>query len=433
MKPAESIVNREAKSLRALRAALLVGLLLLAGAGAARASASSCSAKLAATHAQGELAFIRGGGISIVALPSCRTQVLVALSNARAPLRFSGDGRYLAYGDGEVIGTRGPQTPRLPLGKLSSWAWAPDDATLAGATRSGALELWRPGEKPQSLLPAGWGAADVAFAPSGDELAVTRETAGVDGKRENELYSLPLGGGEPKLLDALHGAGDFEGGIAGFTPGGEDVLVWPDLAGSASIAADGLPLAAAPLQGGRVRTLLPTMLTYRDYLSDCDGSLLAVSGALRESNVGKTLTRLSPPRFARESLGLSSSESWTSPSCSDSGEIATAAGPSKEDRRFGLQARSIWLLRHGAAPEQLTNGSAHVSDELPRIATNGRYVLFIATATRKGNGGPGTLELVSLAGRKKLSIVPIAQLGESGIGYYDHYDWAETTAWHEGA
>lgn len=235
------------------------------------------------------------------------------------------------------------------------------------------------------------------------------------------------------LLDRLQGVEAFEGqmgGLAGFTPNGQDVLFWPDASGSASIAADGLPLDAVPLTGGKARTLVPIMLAYGDYIASCSDSLIVTAGRSRESNVGKQLALLSPPSFEARPLHLSKAQSWTTPSCSASGEIATAAGPSRQEAHFGLERRSIWLLKSAhSKPRRLTSPAANITDELPRIAPDGRYILFIGTETGANGTGPGTLRLLDLSGGGAKLDGPIAQLGSVG-GYYGHYPWAQLTAWH---
>lgn len=433
--------NRASASLASLA---LIALLLAAGCGAqasgestSQTSATRCKQHLASAGVHGRFAFIRDRGVSILYLPDCRTHVLVADSGASAPLSFSANGDYLAYGDGEVIAARGFSAPRQPLGKLSSSAWSPQGATLAGVSASGGVAVWRPKGKRRMLLPSGWGASSIAFSPKGDLLAVARTTPGPAGvPRENELWRVDLHDGLRTLLYRAKGIGDLDEGVAGFTPDGNDVLFWPDTSGSSSIAADGLPLDAVPVVGGKPRTLLDAMLAYKDYIADCGNSLLIADGPGRETNVRKSLALLSPPSYRAMSLQLSSKLSWTTPSCSEGGEIVTAAGESRQESHFGLEHRSIWLLDgKGARPRRLTTPRLQTStDELPRISSNGRYLLYVA-ATR-GNGRDlgqrrGTLWAMSLSGGEAKPIGPIAEIGWSG-SYYGHYGWANTTAWHEG-
>jgi hypothetical protein len=250
--------------------------------------------------------------------------------------------------------------------------------------------------------------------------------------RDRELWSFDLRSGTRRLLFRIPDGGEV--GSAGFTPDSRYALFWPDLTGSASIAADGLPLAAVPLTGGKPRTLIPVMLAYPDFIAQCTNSLVVAAGAGRETNLGKSLAELSPPSFRAASLELPKTQSWTTPSCSTHGSIAAATGPSREEPHFGLEHRSIWLIRApGQRPLRLTSpGPRQVSDELPRLSPGGRYILFIRGHSDSNGVERGALELLALSpsGRAHL-IGPIAQLGSAGIGYYGHYGWSDLTASHQ--
>lgn len=394
----------------------------------------SCAAKLAAAGARGEFAFIKNGGVVVVDLPSCRTRVLVARSTAQPPVRFSADGRYVAFGDGAVIpsGIRGQIAH--PLGRAASWSWSARGASLAGITASGAVKLWSPGERPRSLFPSGWDKRapqgnQLTFSPSGQVLAVTRTTGPPEARG---LWLVNLRTLAAKLLYRLPAGGQLT--LAGFTPDGRYLLFWPDLTGSASIAADGLPLVAEAVDGGRPRILVRAMLPYSDFISPCTSQLVAAIGFGRETNSGKSLAVLSPPAYRATALPLSTEKSWVSPSCADDGWITAAAGASSQDASFGLQHRSIWLIpaRDQKAVRVTQPGPSRVSDELPRISSDGRWILFIRARSDNNGDQQGELELASLnTHRGRPPLVAIAALGSSGFGYYDHYDWAALTAWHQ--
>ena len=72
--------------------------------------------------------------------------------------------------------------------------------------------------------------------------------------------------------------------IAGWTPDGSQILYWPDPMGSASIAADGLPLMTAPAHGGPSVQIIKTQLTHPAWIAYApDGrSVATVDGGLRE-------------------------------------------------------------------------------------------------------------------------------------------------------
>lgn len=424
----------------------LVG--LTAGCGQPLASGSSravlaaghigtCRSKLKAAGARGEFAFLARRDVSVLDLPDCRVHVLVPHGYAPSPpLRFSADGRYLAYGDGAIIAARGHPPPEYPLGKVATWAWSPHGAELAAVTDKGGVELWRPGHRPRQLLPDGWAAggplnlaaARVVFSPNGGQLALARTT---DSGAARELWLLDLRTGRRLLLHRVR-RGDCLI-LARFTPDGRGVLFWPDAVCSVSIAADGLPLDTVSSTAGPPSTLVKVMLTYPDFLAPCRTRLIATVGMWRETNTGKSLSQLSPPTYRAASLALSSKESWVDPSCSNNGAIAVAAGPASQNPASGLEHRAIWLIPAvGQPPVRLTTpGPRRVSDELPRISQNGRYILFIRGRSNNNAIQHGKLELLALHahGRARL-IGPIAQLGQARTGYYDYYPWYDQTDWH---
>ena len=391
------------------------------------AGGMGCSARVAGAGVGGQFAFLRGGTLELLRLPDCRLHALVT-HGAQAPVAFSPDGRYLAYGAGTLIATRGGAAPQRPLGWVGFWAWSPRGDQLAAVTRSGAVELWTPGAGTRLLLGASWGAGGLAFSPDGRRLVVskTARKAGVD---SGELWRIDLGTRASVRLARVSNALPF---VAGVTPDGADALFSADPQGSGSIAADGLALEAVPLTGGVLRTLVPSILNYPGFIAPCGLSMIVTAGAGRESNLGKSLAVLRPPAYRSTTLGLSPGQSWVTPSCSARGAIAAAAGRSSDNAGFGLQHRSIWLIPTPGAPAvRLTNpGPLRMSDELPRMAGDGRYILFVRAVSGGGAVQHGQLELIALGrhGHSRL-IGPIAQLGSAGIGYYDHYPWSSVTAW----
>ena len=81
--------------------ALAVG---VAAAGATRTG--SCPRALAGKSDLGQLAFVDRGQLKLVDLATCRSRTLVA-EGVQPPVRWSADGRYLAYGAGSVVSAGG--------------------------------------------------------------------------------------------------------------------------------------------------------------------------------------------------------------------------------------------------------------------------------------------------------------------------------------
>src|SRR5262249_56424742 len=97
--------------------------------------------------------------------------------------------------------------------------------------------------------------------------------------------------------------------VRGFDGNGR-VLWWSDLEGSASIAADGLPLYAN-------RTKIATTLPYPDYVAVCGTNLVVAAGSDRYAMDGKRLL------LNGHNLSNDRSRSWVEPSCS--GDVLVAA------------------------------------------------------------------------------------------------------------
>ena len=93
--------------------ALLVLLLLTAGGGTA-ASTRSCGNESELGARLGRVAFLRGGALHAVDLATCEDRAVAR--NAQAPVRFSGDGRWLAFGEAQVVPSLGGAV-RRPFGR----------------------------------------------------------------------------------------------------------------------------------------------------------------------------------------------------------------------------------------------------------------------------------------------------------------------------
>lgn len=93
----------------------------------------------------GTIVFAASGRVELVDLASCRVRVL-AHANA-AVVRFSPDGRWVAYSRVAKGGLKGPVLVSVHGGRLRSplgggvlaWQWAPEGELLYAITRGGAL------------------------------------------------------------------------------------------------------------------------------------------------------------------------------------------------------------------------------------------------------------------------------------------------------
>lgn len=407
--------------IRVALAALAPLILLSAAGGATAGERSRCP------HAPlGVVAYIRGEALHVLDVRTCRDRVLAR--GVRPPVRFSGDGRYVASGDGAVVAVGGGRTT-YPLGRVAAFAWRPGTSALVGVTRGGGVLVGGPGRPRRQILRGGQGAGGLVFDPSGASLAIGRSR----GADRQEIVTVAW----PSLAvqEALSRRGFGSVTPAALARGGGWLFFWTNTQRSASIAADGLPLAVKGVALGTVGpTIVPRMLLYPDFVGWCGRSLLAVAGGDRYATHGKRILGAAPPLPARGQLwrvrdvSRDRTRSWVSPACSPNGRwIASAAGPNGIERRFGEERRSVWLLaRDGSQRRRLTRpGSA--TDELPRWSADGRYLLFVRSrGTRRPATALGTLHLVDT--RTGSTFGPVAKVGPIG-NYYGHYGWAEVTDW----
>lgn len=449
-----SIVQRGAH-LAHIAWVLVVGVLVFFAlhAGAARAGgvqvdrAARCPQALVGRSDLGRVAFIDDGQLRVADLASCQVRTLVD-GGAQPPVRWSADGRYLAFGDGSVISADGASLGR-PLGRLArgwgsgspGWVWSPTGHILAGVATAGGVLVGGPGIRTRRLLPRGWGASSIAWSPTGPTLAVSRSLyLRSSPPYHQEIWLLNLRSGVKTRLLQLNKRELAPPWLSGFSPDGRWLLTWEDSQNSASLAADGVPLVAVPVDGGKPVRIATGELMYGDFVSWCSGGELAyvLDNGGREVSLGDRINLGGPPPLwptvtpadpaARARL------SFISPSCSPAGKfmIAAAVGPQTPDLPFGHEHRTIWLLSetggnwHPAEPSP----PAGSTDELPMWSSDGRWIAFVRT-TWNGSTGTGQLYLLDLGasynGHARL-VGAIVNLGQTG-NYYGHYNWMSQVAW----
>jgi len=227
--------------------------------------------------------------------------------------------------------------------------------------------------------------------------------------------------------------------FAGFSPDGRWLLFWPDELCSGSTAADGMPLDAVPTTGGGSVTAVKHMLRYPDFLSWCGRRLIAAAGSSRETQLNSKLVATGAPTWRSRTIEPASKLSWVSPSCAKPGKLlAAAAGANIENAGFGVEHRSIWLLRpSGVIVRRLTQPPAReLSDEAPRFSRDGRWILFVRTRvvffrTRVGWSGVSinTIELTRTNGNG--GVVSLVHFTSNDFSYYDHFNWPDEIDWYQ--
>jgi len=408
-----------------------------------RAASSSATSGLvscpASVRGLGDIAFVSLGRLELVDLARCSVSVLRARGADEA--RFSPDGRWIGFGglvDGspaglEVISVHGGRA-RMPLGRgVLAWTWSRRGALLYGITPDGSLVSATP-DGPRRVVAAhvvpisfDYYGEPLPLSPGGRLAAVNRSVCQTS---IGELDTVDLRTGARTV--AIRRPGEFFT-LAGFSPDGRWLLYWAATICSASLAADGWPLYAVPASGGAAVKVVGHMLLYDDFLSWCGTRLIAAAGPDRQTNQGSRLISTAPPDWHARTLARPGKLSWVSPACAPSGQaLAAAAGPSSARAEFGIQHRSIWLLRagSGARVRQLSLAPAgDLSDEAPRFSRDGRWVMFVRSRVVP-NGSRDTLELVRVGGS---AAVPILDFSSGDFSYYDHFDWPSEIDWYRQA
>lgn len=373
----------------------------------------------------GTIAYAARGSLHVLSLETCTNRVVVR--RGVRGVRWSPDGRFLAYGDGAVVAAEGGSVSH-PLGRSASWQWRPGTHELVGTTPGGGLLLGRPGDRPERLLPEGWGAGNPVFDPSGKVLGLVRQR----GTHSFELWLVHWPTRTAQVVAGGRRLGDPPI-LATVSPAGGWVFWWTGTR-SNSLLADGAPLIVKGSALGALGPRIATSLLHPEFLAWCGTRLLVTAGGDRYSTHGKRLLVASPPLpgygqlWRVRDLSRDRSRSWVSPACSPDGRsIAVSAGRNWFEPRFGTERRSIWIVGFDGSRRRLTSPGA-ASDELPRWSRNGRYVLFVRTRLGRGSSAArGNFRLVDVrSGRATAVAVSVS----GGIGYYGHYGWAETTDWY---
>jgi hypothetical protein len=215
-------------------------------------------------------------------------------------------------------------------------------------------------------------------------------------------------------------------------------LFWEDIQNSASLAADGLPLVALPLHGGKpVR--IANELNHQDFLAWCNGALVyVIDRGGREVTLGDGIAIARPPRWRTHVvLPAKGKTSWNAVACPTAaaaarggGGLVVAGGPTNSDSPFGHEHRSLWLVpaSPAATPQRLTQADppAGQTDELPMWSSDGRWILFVRTR-RGGIAAKGALYALDPFGGNLVG--PITGIG-SASNYYGSYSWPLQLDWH---
>ncbi|HVU78678.1 MAG TPA: hypothetical protein VHC67_13945 [Gaiellaceae bacterium] len=377
----------------------------------------------------GKVAFVRAGRLELLDLERCRTTTIVS-AHAGGPLRFSPDGRFVAFG-GSYVSVSGGRVHRTGG---SPW-WSPNGLRVITTVGTNGLGIRRLGGPTRVLLPDGFGVHTWALSPDGKTLAVSRSTYRSYTQPppyHQEIWLVDLATGARRMVFAEPPRTLAPAMLQGFSPDGRRLLFFEDLDNGASLMADGLPLKAVDVRTGAVRRIGRGTLRDPGFTEWCGGSLLYVlNRGGRIVTLGDGLAAATPPRFdSRTILPAGGTTSWNSVACRPGGRsVAVAGGPVSDDSPFGQEHRSLWLAPlDGSPPVRLTRPPGRLTDELPQWSADGRWLLFVRT---KPGGLPATGALYALDVGSRRLVGPIVRLGRTG-DFYGTYGWPNQLAWYRG-
>ncbi len=378
----------------------------------------SCpTAELADAPRLGKVAWINAGSLTVIDLGTCRQAGLVK-TGAAPPVRFSPDGRWLAFGEGRVVPVGGG-TMQQPLGSpVQAWEWSPAADVLAGVTQKGGVLIAPLGAGVETLLPEGSGVGHLAFSSDGRRLAIDRVGRGIqvlDVATGKALTVFPQP--DPARVPM----------VAGWSPDGQWVLYWRGAVGK-----EAGPLDAAPARGGGWVNLFDPVLPYRDFLSFCGRRIALTAGAGQAVSVGKQILLTGPPTWGFHNLTNDYSRSWLWPACSPNGRwLAATDSLNQGESADHTVPRGLWLLASDGSSRRLLVPGTAGAPEFPRWSSDASVILVVLRSGSQWSS-PGSLLVVQVdprSGRMVKRVGPIADLG-AAPGPGGHQEWAAISDWY---
>ena len=381
------------------------------------AEAPTCpSARLAGDAHLGSIAWVDGGALKLLDLDTCDERTLVEVG-AAPPVRFSHDGRWIAFGDGAIVPSGGGEV-QPPVGQLNTWQWSPTADVLAGVSAGGGVVVGGPEDDRRILLEDGSDAGHVAFSPDGRSL-------GVD-----------IGGDRVAVVDVVDGATTTVYRVSPGTKAPPQVVGWsPDgrwvLFFSRFLGQPGVPLNTAPADGGDWVNVFDPVLPYDDFLSWCGHRLALSGGGEQAPSEGNQILVSGPPEWRYENLSNDFSRSWIWPACSPNGRwIVATATPNHSESPPGRGIRALWVLSIDGAHRSRLTGPGNAAYEAAGWSADGRFLLVVRRGLEPSS--PGALLLYRFdpsTGTAKRAAGPVARVG-AAPGEHGHTDWSNTIDWY---
>lgn len=388
----------------------------------------------AAALAGTRLVFVSSGGLWEV---DGGQLIQVAAPSGYAPSHpvFSADGKWLAFIETST-GTSGSAAGSAQLWLASAdgrsaaavhsvtdpetIAWSPTGAeilvTTSGANGPAEVQVVQPSGS-VSTLGSGL-VATAAWSPDGSQVGMSITNHEATGFTSVVEVTSPTGGlptvWHTDTQDVLEVAAWWSGwGIA----------YWDDPQGSASIAADGLPLDALAGPGQSAHQVAETLVR-SDWLDPGPGTEVAlVGGGDRVEWDGKTVATCTP--YTCTSVPEPSGTVTVDPALSGHGTLAYVEGSASQSFDSGPSqvaawedGHTLWTLAPGSKTPTEVQGA--LGANAPQWSADGQQILFVRD---------GSLYLIPAAGGKAVEVAtPLTE----PTSYYGQVEWLTQFVWSSG-
>jgi len=367
----------------------------------------------------GTVAWVDSGALKVVDLPTCRQKTLVP-NGVDRPVRFSSDGKWVAYGALSYVRASGGN-PTTVGGASRNWAWSPTGDRLAYVKPNGGVSVVQPGGTPKTVFaPSAGQAGHLAWSPDGSRLAVDLQDriVVVDVRRFIASTVFSTSGPGPE--------------VAGWTPDSKWVLFWAKPLGQAAGKVAGRALDVVPATGGDWRNVFDSMLPYADFIDDCGNGIALAGGGRSQVSEGKQILLTGPPAWSFHNVTQDYIRSWVWPACSpDAKWLAVTEIANHAESSFSGGIHPLWLLKLGTPKRTRVDPPNLGAYETPRWSSDGRTVLVVFREQNDWRA-PGSLTLVEVdpATGKALQVADLGIDVGSAPGAGGHQHWAETSDWY---
>ncbi len=407
----------------------------------------------------GRLAFVSAGRLFVLdGTVKGEPAVLHSVAMGKVPTgmaagapAWSADGRWLAFLvgkpgiDGAVSGgtvwiaAADGQHAKAVLRNAGTFAWSPKADVLAALSGT-ILYTVHPGQPAHGL----WGdpgfTGGPVWSPDGAQLAVAVINRDAKQRFTSSAVDIIAARGGLGFSNFAFSASDAFI-LDAWWPGGQGPLAWSDPLGSASLAADGLPLVAYSLGNGPYGVTLGTTLVHPSFAVPTRAGVTLVAGGERYAWRGKTIRSCDTsgkgtsvkcgPAMNATPAPVNLDPAWA-PGAQEPvlafvhGKALSSASVTQAALRAWYRTRQLWLwIGIGGNPLPVTRAGPGVA--APVWSASARYILYV-----RDNAlwliqvfRPGGLPATSAPVRIVSKLFP-----GDWPNYYAYTAWQSQFAWH---